>query len=71
MKVTLELLPINCDTSKVGIKYIVSNVKFDNIYVETILDTNITNEDNTKYSTMATAISEYFDKLSFALHPVN
>lgn len=71
MKVILELLPINCDTSKVGTKYIVNNVKFDNIYVETILDTNITNEENVKYMTMADAISEYFSKLSFALCPVD
>lgn len=69
MKIILELLPINCDTSKVGKKYIVNNVKFDNIHVETILDTNITDKENAKYMAMADAISEYFSKFTFALCP--
>ena len=71
MKVTLELLPINCDTSKVGTKYIVNDVKFDNIYVETVLDTNITDKENAKYMAVSDAISEYFSKLTFALCPAN
>ena len=70
MKVTLELVPIDDTTTKIGIKYIVKNVKFDNVYIETIMDVKLTEKEDTNYATAANAISEYFDKLNFALNPV-
>lgn len=71
MKITLELSEVIDDTSKIGINYKVSNVKFDNIDVETILDTKLTAEENAKYATMAEAMAEYYSGLTVALYPVD
>ena len=72
MKVTLELSTIIDNTSKTGITYKVSNVKFDDIVnVDTILGIKLTTEENAKYSAMAEAMAEYYSGLSLALHPVD
>lgn len=72
MKVTLELQPIIDDTAKVGTTYKISNIKFDNIVdVDTILNTKLTAEENTRYADMVEAMAEYFSKLSLALHPAD
>lgn len=70
MTVTLELSTVIDATSKVGKTYKVSNVKFDNIDVETILDTELTVEEDAKYAAMAEAMAEYYSGLTLALHPV-
>lgn len=72
MKVTLELSTESDATSKTGVTYKVSNVKFDNIVdVETILDTNLTAEENAKYAAMAEAMAEYYSGLALAIQPVD
>lgn len=72
MKVSLELQQVIYDTAKMETFYKVSNVKFDDIVdVETILNTKLTAEENTKYAEISEAISEYFSKLAFTLYPTN
>lgn len=71
MTVTLELSTAIDSTSKVGTTYKVSNVKFDNIDVETILDTKLTAEEDAKYAAMAEAMAEYYSGLTLALRPVD
>lgn len=68
MKVILELQQIIYDTAKMGVMYKVNNVKFDNISVDTILNTKLDNVENAKYSEISEAIAEYFSKLAFALY---
>lgn len=69
MKVILELSPIIYDTAKMGVMYKVNNVKFDNINIDTILNTKLADVEDSKYAEISEAISEYFSKLSFALCP--
>ena len=72
MKVTLELSTEIDATSKIGVTYKVSNVKFDNILdVETILNTKLTAEENVKYAAMAEAMAEYYSGLALVLNPVD
>ena len=72
MKVTLELSTEIDATSKTGITYKVSNVKFDNIVdVETILDTKLTAEENAKYAAMAEAMEEYYSGRTLVLQPAD
>lgn len=71
MKVTLELSTVIDATSKIGTTYKVSNVKFDNIDVETILDTKLTAEEDAKYAAIAEAMSEYYSGLALTLHSVD
>ena len=72
MKVTLELSTEIDATSKIGVTYKVSNVKFANILdVTTILDTKLTAEENAKYAAMAEAMAEYYSGLSLVLRPVD
>ena len=72
MKVTLELSTEIDATSKTGITYKVSNVKFDNIVdVETILDTKLTAEENAKYAAMAEAMAEYYSGLALTLYSID
>ena len=72
MKVTLELSTEIDDTSKIGVTYKVSNVKFDNIVdIKTILDTKLTAEENAKYAAMAEAMAEYYSGLTLVLRPVD
>ena len=71
MKVTLELSTVIDTTSKAGTTYKVSNVKFDNIDVETILDTKLAAEEDAKYAAMAEAMAEYYSGLTVALCPAD
>ena len=71
MKVTLELSTEIDTTSKIGVSYKVSNVKFDNIEVETILDTPQLSKEDAKYATMCEAIAEYYKGLTLALSPLD
>ena len=71
MKVTLELSTVIDTTSKVRTTYKVSNIKFDNIDVETILDTKLAAEENAKYAAMAEAMSEYYSGLALVLQPAD
>lgn len=72
MKVTLELSAKIDATSKIGVTYKVSNVKFANIVdVETILNTKLTKEENAKYAAMAKAMAEYYRGLALAIQPVD
>ena len=72
MKVTLELSTEIDATSKIGVTYKVSNVKFANILdVTTILDTKLTAEENAKYAAMAEAMAEYYSGLTVALYPAD
>ena len=72
MKVTLELSTEIDATSKIGVTYKVSNVKFSNILdIETILDTKLTEEENAKYAAMAEAMAEYYSGLTLVLRPVD
>ena len=72
MKVILELSTEIDTTSKIGVTYKVSNVKFANILdVKTILDTKLTAEENAKYAAMAKAMAEYYSGLSLVLCPVD
>lgn len=72
MKVTLELSAKIDATSKIGVTYKVSNVKFDNIVdVETILNTKLTKEENAKYAAMAEAMAEYYSGLALTIQPVD
>ena len=71
MKVTLELSTEIDATSKVGTTYKVSNVKFDDIDVETIIDTKLAAEEDAKYAAMAEAMAEYYSELTVALCPVD
>ena len=72
MKVILELSTEIDATSKIGVTYKVSNVKFANILdVTTILDTKLTAEENAKYAAMAEAMAEYYRGLTLVLHPVD
>lgn len=72
MKVTLELSAKIDATSKIGVTYEVSNVKFDNIVdVETILNTKLTAEEYAKYAAMAEAMAEYYSNLSFAIRHID
>ena len=71
MKVTLELSTVIDATSKVGTTYKVSNVKFDNIDVETILDTKLAAEEDAKYAAMAEAMAEYYSGLTVDLYPAD
>ena len=68
MKVTLELSTVIDATSKVGTTYKVSNVKFDNIDVETILDTKLAAEEDAKYAAMAEAMAEYYSGRTLVIH---
>ena len=68
MKVTLELSTEIDATSKIGVTYKVSNVKFANILdVTTILDTKLTAEENAKYAAMAEAMAEYYSGLALII----
>ena len=72
MKVTLELSTEIDATSKIGVTYKVSNVKFANILdVTTILDTKLTAEENAKYAAIAEAMAEYYSRLALVLRPVD
>ena len=72
MTVTLELSTEIDATSKIGVTYKVSNVKFANILdVKTILDTKLTAEENAKYAAMAEAMAEYYSGLALVLRPVD
>ena len=71
MKVTLELSTVIDVASKTGTTYKVSNVKFDNIDVETILDTKLAAEEDAKYAAMAEAMAEYYSGLTLALQPAD
>ena len=71
MKVTLELSTAIDAISKIEKTYKVSNVKFDNVDVETILDTELTVEENAKYAAMAEAMAEYYSGLALAIQPVD
>ena len=71
MKITLELSEVIDATSKVGMIYQVSNVKVENIDVDTILNTKLTAEENAKYATMAEAMAEYYTGLALALRPID
>ena len=71
MKVTLELSTVIDAASKTGTTYKVSNVKFDNIDVKTILDTKLAAEEDAKYAAMAEAMAEYYSGLTLALQPVD
>ena len=69
--VTLELSTAIDAISKIEKTYKVSNVKFDNVDVETILDTELTVEENAKYAAMAEAMAEYYSGLALAIQPVD
>ena len=71
MKVTLELSTVIDVASKTGTTYKVSNVKFDNIDVKTILDTKLAAEEDAKYAAMAEAMAEYYSGLTLALQPAD
>ena len=72
MKVTLELSTEIDDTSKIGVTYKVSNVKFDNIVdIKTILDTKLTAEENAKYAAMAEALAECYRGRNLVIQPVD
>lgn len=71
MKITLELSEVIDTTSKVGMIYQVSNVKIKNNYVDTILNTKLTAEENAKYAAMAEAMAEYYTGLALALRPID
>ena len=71
MKVTLELSTVIDAASKVGTTYKVSNVKFDNIDVETILDTKLVAEEDAKYAAMAEAMAEYYSGRTLVIQPAD
>lgn len=72
MKVTLELSTEIDATSKIGVTYKVSNVKFDNIVdVETILNTKLTKEEYAKYAAIAETMADYYTGLALAIQPVD
>lgn len=71
MKVILELQPIIYDTAKMGVMYKVNNVKFDNIDIDSILNTKLSDAENARYADMAEAMADYYNDLNLTLRPID
>lgn len=69
MKVTLELSTEIDATLQIGTTYKVSNVKLDNIDVETLLDRKIETKEDAKYAVIAEAMKEYYSGRTLVCHP--